>query len=189
MADNYLEKKMEEFRSRAFNSRNGYSKKSGTTLSKLLAKNRAYTQFDSKVIVRTEHLKSITEVCNKIEFLGGMQSDDFSFEYITDQEHNAQIIVKLRHRINNLPCNAAEESKGISMELASGAGNTNIPYINLGILLQSMLLRATEMGLNGNYKKIIEFNNSSSKEIEMTIEVGKGNYKCENTQISDYEQS
>ncbi len=147
MADNYLEKKMEEFRNRPMTS--GSNRKAVTPLNKLLTRNRSYSHFDSKVIVRMEHLKSITGVCGKIEFLGGMTPEDFSFEYKFDDD-TAQIIIKTNSYI------------------------ANIAYINLGILLQSMLLRATEMGLNGNCIQIEEKGDSSAREIEAAIIIGKG---------------
>lgn len=171
MADNYLEKKMEEFRNKPMSSNN--NKKVGTTLGKLLSRNRSYSQFDSKVIVRMEHLKSITEVCSKIEFLGDIKPEDFSFEYSTpsnNQTENAQIIVK----INNQKILNEGELKEVLFNKAQYGGKINLIYINLGILLQSLLLRATEMGLNGYCQKIIEKENSPLKEIEVIITIGKG---------------
>ena len=188
MADNYLEKKMEEFKNRPMNSNN--NKKAGNSLNKLLTRNRSYSQFDSKVIVRMEHLKSITDVCGKIEFIGGMKAEEFSFEYVINNDNlydntsefssaiskvnNASIVVKVNKNINNQLSSTTEESTREYTNATSIESYANLKFINLGILLQSMLLRATEMGLNGKCEKIIETDNSSGNEIEVTIAIGKG---------------
>ena len=158
MADNYLEKKMEEFRNRPMNSSASNSKKTGITLSKLLFKKRSHSELNSKVIVREEHLKSIAEVCGKIEFIGGITPDQFSFEFITtEQDKNGQIII----RLNLIETNVVSET--------DFSGYIHHASINLGFLLQTMLLRATEMGLDATCSQIIENDISNGKTIEVSI--------------------
>ena len=76
MADNYIEKKMEEFKAMppaGMALKN--SRKPATTLSKLVAANKLCKSFNNKIIVREQHLKNLIEFfkrksikifCNKI---------------------------------------------------------------------------------------------------------------------------
>ena len=153
MADNYLEKKMEEFRQRASRTSNTANRKPATTLNKLLVKNRCYTHFDNKVVVRESHLRSIAEVCNKIEFLGGMVSDDFMFDYIIDSDSNT------------------ESTSAKAFISVKASLEKEFCHINLGMLIQSIALRATEMGLNCSFLNCEE---SSNKIMEVKMTVGKG---------------
>ncbi len=60
MADNYLEKKMEEFKampSAGVASKN--SRKQATILSKLVAANKFFKSFSNRIIVREQHLKDL----------------------------------------------------------------------------------------------------------------------------------
>ena len=151
---------MEEFKSKPWSSSKTGSKPA-TTLSKLFTKNRAYTQFDSKVAVREEHLKKITDVASKIDYPGsGLKmatqesqtwQSNFTFEYQLNVQHpgtdaNAHIIIR-----------PAEQ------------GSAPLQLIDLGVLIQSMLLRATEMGLNGTCHI-----NTTATTTEAIISIGKG---------------
>lgn len=173
MADNYLEKKMEEYKARPWTTSGGKSHKTATTLNRLLVKNRKYDKFDNTVIVREEHLKSIAEVLNKIELIGNIRAEDFLIEtliYEKPLSNNYENTVN--HPIilgDNLE--QSEQSKQSEHSKQSEQSNARAFIIvnyntnqnkfiepndcaticfNLGIIAQSLLLRATEMGLNGN---------------------------------------
>ncbi len=146
MADNYLDKKLEDYKARSLAA--GTSRKALSTLSSLLLKNRSCRGYDSSFIVRDDQLRSIIEVNTK-----------------TASARNAQV---LRFR----PVNSSEAAKvlphihlgGALPELClplpgtepnafiiicSTVGENKNVYTDLGISAQSMLLRAVEMGLAG----------------------------------------
>ena len=146
MADNYLDKKLEDYKARSAAS--GVSLKTASSLNKLLLKNRSCRGYDSSFVVRDDQLRSIIDVNTK-----------------TPSARNAQV---LRFR----PVNSSEATKvlphirlggalpELSLPLPGTEPNafiiicTTVPesknvYIDLGISAQSMLLRAVEMGLAG----------------------------------------
>ena len=146
MADNYLDKKLEDYKARSAAS--GGARKAVSSLSNLLLKNRSCRGYNSSFIVRDDQLRSIIDVNTK-----------------TPSARNAQV---LRFR----PVNSSEAAKvlphirlggalpELSLSLPGTEPNafiiicTTVPenknvYIDLGISAQSMLLRAVEMGLAG----------------------------------------
>ena len=146
MADNYLDKKLEDYKARSTAS--GGVRKTAPSLNNLLIKNRSCRGYDSSFIVRDDQLRSIIDVNTKIP-----------------SARNAQV---LRFR----PVNSSEAAKvlpnirlggalpELSLPLPGTEPNafiivcTTVPesknvYIDLGISAQSMLLRAVEMGLAG----------------------------------------
>ena len=146
MADNYLDKKLEDYKARSAAS--GGARKIASSLSNLLLKNRSCRGYDSSFVVRDDQLRSIIDVNTK-----------------TPSARNAQV---LRFR----PVNSCEAAKvlphirlggalpELSLPLPGTEPNafiiicSTVPesknvYIDLGISAQSMLLRAVEMGLAG----------------------------------------
>ena len=172
MADNYLEKKMEEYKARPWSTSGSKNHKTATTLSRLLVKNRKYDKFDNTVIVREEHLKSIAGVIDKIELFGNLSAEDFLVEtLILEKSLSNKIENNMNHPIilgvNLQQSEQSEQSEQLNARaFITVKYNTNQAklldpnncattdyatiYFNLGIIAQSMLLRATEMGLNGN---------------------------------------
>lgn len=143
MADNYIEKRMEDFKAQP-----ATRPRSAMTLTRLLRKNRSYRGFDTSFRVREDQLRSIIEVAGMVPSARNQQV--LRFRPVLDDEAD----VVLRHiRLGgalpelHLPfagteprafiviCSTVEESKYVDMDL--------------GIVAQSMLLRATEMGLGG----------------------------------------
>ena len=161
MADNYLEKKMEEYKARPWTTSGGKSHKTATTLNRLLVKNRKYDKFDNTVIVREEHLKSIAEVLYKIELIGNIRAEDFLIETLI---HEKPVSNNYENTVNHpiiLGDNLEQSEQSNARAFIIVNYNTNqnkfiepndcaTICFNLGIIAQSMLLRATEMGLNGN---------------------------------------
>ena len=187
MADNYLEKKMEEYKSRPWSTSGSKNHKTATTLSRLLVKNRKYEKFDNTVIVREEHLKSIAGVIDKIELFGNLSAEDFLVETLIlekslsnkiennmnhpiilgvnlqqseqseqSEQLNARAFITVKYNTNQAklldPNNCATTDCTTTDYATTDCTTTDYAtiYFNLGIIAQSMLLRATEMGLNGN---------------------------------------
>lgn len=186
MADNYLEKKMEEFRSMPQSGASARSShKTSATLSKLVARNINFKSFNNKIIVRQQHLKDL------ISFSQNRQSNiPISFYPIIEQDKTA--------RLQNLLKKAAPEwldystpqdlpqafiiigySREESKENNKGTDLTDT-FINVGITLNQIMLRAVEMGLNASYTTDIntselaaEFNISFQPTVIVAIGKGK----------------
>ncbi len=152
MADNYLEKKMEEFKAMPSAGVAGRSSsKTAATLGKLVAKNIHYKSFDNKIIVRLQHLKELVEFSKN--------GDGLLFHPTVDPKEVSLLLEHLRVSDPNwLNYNSTENLPKAFLIL--GCGNTaadassttdSSAFINLGITLQTILLRAVEMGLNGSY--------------------------------------
>ncbi len=145
MADNYLDKKLEDYKSRSVA---GVSRKQTTTLTSLLIKNRSCRGYDSSFIVRDDQLRSIVEVNTRIPSARNAQV--LRFRMVNSSE-----AVKVLPHIRlggalpqlHLPLPGTEPNAYIVI-CTTVAPEKNV-YIDLGISAQSMLLRATEMGLAG----------------------------------------
>ena len=144
MADNYLEKKMEEYRSQSA------APKRTTTISlnRLLLLNRSHRGYDQRRVVTQEELRRIISVNTRIPSARNQQC--LRFRMVTAEEaHLVLPHIKLGGALPELHlpiegtepqafiivCSTIEENKWVDMDL--------------GISAQSMLLKATEMGLNG----------------------------------------
>ncbi len=177
MADNYLEKKMEEYKARPWSSSGSKSHKMATTLNKLLAKNRQYCIYDNIVVVREEHLRNISDVCSKIDFVGSIKQEDFVFEYIMLDEPLSESKFADNHpSVASVSKSfATTNSKAlIAIRYMKECENLQRLYLNLGILMQSMLLRATEMGLNGHCIYLEEKKLLSDERLMAVLAFGKG---------------
>lgn len=142
MADNYLEKKME-----AYLAPSQTTRKTKTSLKQLLRKNRSYRGYDPKVVVRKEHLLDIVSVATLIPQACNQQH--LRFKLIT-REQAPQLLPMLKFGAAlpelHLPFPGTAPEAFI---IICGQSETKLTYMDLGIAAQSMLLRATEMGLNG----------------------------------------
>jgi len=155
MADNYLEKRYEEVFGRSDSGRKssellqGFSLGKKATLDVLLARNRSYRGYDKSYVVHSRQLEAIVSVNTKIASSVNMQK--LRFRLVTQGPHadivNSHIRMGRALPQLNLPfpgtepqafivvCSALEETPGLD--------------IDLGISLQSMLLKAVDMGLGG----------------------------------------
>ena len=142
MADNYLEKKMEDYHSAQ------PAKRRTATLRRLLLHNRSYRGYDTSFKVREDQLHRIIEVATLCPSARNQQV--LRFRPVSGNE--ADIVLKHIRLGGALPelhlpfpdtepnafiviCSTAEESKYVDMDL--------------GIVAQSMLLQAVEIGLGG----------------------------------------
>lgn len=145
MADNYLGRKMEEYQARAAAPA---APRPQATLRRLLAKNRSYRGYDPKFHVREDQLRSIIEVNTLIPSTRNEQV--LRFRPVLEDEaaqvlphiHMAAALSEL-----HLPL-PGTEPRAFILICSTVAENRDV-CIDLGIAAQSMLLRATEMGLNG----------------------------------------
>ena len=187
MADNYLEKKMEEYRSRSI----APKRPSTVSLNRLLLLNRSHRGYDQRRTVTTEELRRIISVNTRIPSARNQQC--LRFRMVTAEEaHLVLPHIKLGSALPELHlptkgtepqafiivCSTIEESKWVD--------------IDLGISAQSMLLKATEMGLNGIC--IGAFNAQAISEAFalphtplLIVAIGKGAEEIRLTDISEQE--
>lgn len=144
MADNYLEKKMEQHRSQVQAARP--VQKGG--LSALLEKNRSTRGYDSSFIVRKDQLRRIVAVNTKVASARNRQL--LRFRIVTEDEvHKVLPHIRMGSSLPslNLPLPGTEPNAFIVVcSIEEPRPST---FIDLGISVQSMLLQAVEIGLNG----------------------------------------
>ena len=183
MADNYLEKKMEEHRALPDRKSIKAAKKSRAEgvlpLDSLLIRNRSCRGYDSNYIVSKEELLKIVEVNTKIASARNQQVLRFKLVYGTEAKEVTKAI-KLGGALPelNLPLPGTEPNAYIIICTQEPKGKW--VDIDLGISAQSMLLKAVDLGLNGiciaafNKEKICALvNGSGQMEPLLILAIGK----------------
>lgn len=188
MADNYLEKRYEE----VFGSGRTKVKKIGHNLDELLLRNRSHRGYLKDYVVKREELERIVGVCSKIPSACNQQV--LRFRLITKDSGADKVLKSIRLGAAlpelHLPFPGTEPEAFII--ICSTTAESKLVDVDLGIAIQSMLLKTVEMGLNGLC--IGAFNrNDVRQDFElpydplMIIAVGKGIEKIEITPISPEE--
>ena len=187
MADNYLDKKLEDYKARSAAA--GASRKQTTTLGTLLVKNRSCRGYDSSFIVRDDQLRSIIEVNTKIPSARNAQV--LRFRPVNSSEA-AKVLphIRLGGALPDLrlPLPGTEPNAFIII-CTTTAPDKNV-YTDLGISAQSMLLRAVEMGLAGICigafdKECIKREFSLEYEPLMILAIGRS---CEDIRLVDIDE-
>lgn len=144
MADNYLEKKMEEYRSRV----QAPSKSKVPTLNQLLLRNRSHRSYDPTRAISLDELRRIINVNTRIPSARNQQC--LRFRAVTGEENSLVLPhIKLGGALPHLHLPAAGNEPSAYIIVCSTTAEDRWVDIDLGISAQSMLLKATEMGLNG----------------------------------------
>lgn len=160
MADNYLEKKYEEFK----NSKKVVVKRTNPSLDTLFIKNRSTRGYLKEHVVRVDELENIVKVNTRIA--SGRNQQVLRFRLVTkgDEAEKVMGCVKMGAALKdmNLPLPGTEPEAFIVVCLQKGREEDRIVLVDLGISLQSMLLKAVEKGLNGLV--IMAFNKEKLKE-------------------------
>lgn len=152
MADNYLEKKMEEHKAlpdrKSFKAAKKSRAEGSLPLDSLLLRNRSCRGYDSNYIVSKEELLKIVEVNTKIASARNQQVLRFRLVYGTEAKEVTKAI-KLGGALSelNLPLPGTEPNAYIIICTEEPKGKW--VDIDLGISAQSMLLKAVDLGLNG----------------------------------------
>lgn len=185
MADNYLEKRYEE----VFGSGHTKVKRIGHTLDELLLKNRSQRGYLKDYVVRREELERIVGVCSKIPSARNQQV--LRFRLVTRDTGADKVLqnIKLGAALPELHLPLPGTEPEAFIVVMSTAPESKMVDIDLGIALQSMMLKAVEMGLNALV--IGAFNKSNvTKELVLPYEplmilaIGKGIEKIELTPIA-----
>ena len=143
MADNYLEKRAEELAAKR-----KVVVRRGASLESLLKRNRSFRGYDRSVAVTEEQLIEMVKTATWVA--SGMNAQPLRFKLVTaDEAAKVHPLVKLGAALpeEHLPHPGEEPSAYIVV--CSVVPENRIVDMDLGIAAQSILLRATEMGLGG----------------------------------------
>ena len=144
MADNYLEKRYDE----VFGKKT-VTKRVGHTLDQLLVKNRSTRGYNKEFVVRRELLEQIVAVNTKIG--SGCNRQVLRFRLVTKGDEAAKVLENIKMGAAlpelHLPFEGTEPEAFIIV--CSTTAENKLVDIDLGMSLQTMMLKATEMGLGG----------------------------------------
>ncbi|MCR5423358.1 MAG: nitroreductase family protein [Bacteroidales bacterium] len=145
MADNYLEKRYEE----VFGQGRRQVKRIGHTVDELLRKNRSCRGYKKSFTVTREMLERIVGVNTKIP--SGCNRQVLRFKLVTKDTGAEKVLANIKMGAAlpelHLPFPGTEPEAFIIV--CCEGQETKLVDIDLGISLQSMLLKAVEMGLSG----------------------------------------
>lgn len=143
MADNYLEKRMEQYRS---NQAISSAQKNG--LASLLIKNRSTRGYDASYMVRVDQLRRIVGVNCKVASARNRQI--LRFRLVTaDEAQKVLPFIRMGSGLKELQLPVEGTEPNAFIVVCSTIEPRNSTFVDLGISAQSMLLQAVEMGLNG----------------------------------------
>lgn len=185
MADNYLEKRYEE----VFGGGRTKVKRVGHTLDELLLKNRSQRGYLKDYVVKREELERIVGVCSKIPSARNQQV--LRFRLVTRDTGAEKVLrnIKMGAALPELHLPFPGTEPEAFVVVMSTVEENRMVAVDLGMALQSMLLKAVEMGLNGlvigafNPAKIAEELDLPYNPL-MVLAIGKGIEKIELTTIS-----
>lgn len=143
MADNYLGRKMEEYEAQKCAS----VRTRKVSLMSLLAKNRSTRGFDSSFKVRRDQLLSLVEAARLSP--SAMNQQVLRYRLVTEEEaHLLLPHIRLGRALPelNLPLEGCEPNAFV---VICTEQEGRFVDMDMGIVSQTMLLRAVEMGLNG----------------------------------------
>lgn len=184
MADNYLEKRYDE----VFGAGRTKVRRVGHTLDELLLRNRSQRGYLKNYQVKREELERIVGVCSKIPSARNQQV--LRFRLVTHDSGADKVLVniKLGGALPELHLPFPGTEPEAFIVVCSTVKEDRMVDVDLGIALQSMLLKAVEMGLNGIV--IGAFNKGNIvRELDLPLEplmilaIGKGIEKIELTPI------
>lgn len=145
MADNYLEKRMEQYRSRSSSPQSAKTKEG---ISSLLVKNRSTRGYDASYRVRADQLRRIVAVNTKLASARNRQP--LRFRLVTaDEAHKVLPLIRMGAGLKELNIPFVGTEPNAFIVVCSTIEPRNSTFVDLGISAQSMLLQAVEMGLNG----------------------------------------
>ncbi|MBO7261402.1 MAG: nitroreductase family protein [Alistipes sp.] len=142
MADNYLEKRMEDYRNQPATTRRVAS------LGRLLQRNRSYRGYDNKFVVRHDQLRSIIETATLCPSARNQQVLRFR-PVLSDEADKVLKHIRLGGALPELHLPFEGSEPRAFVVICSTVEESKYVDIDLGIVAQSMLLRATELGLGG----------------------------------------
>ena len=184
MADNYLGRKMEEYRARA----EAPVRRPAVTLTKLLLRNRSCRGYDPRFQVREDQLRTLIEVNTRIPSACNQQVLRFR-PVLGDEARQLLPLIRLGGALPELHLPLPGTEPNAFIVICSTLPENRYVDMDLGISAQSMLLRAVEIGLNGIC--IGAFDPARVRELLglpydplLILAVGKGAERIELTEIN-----
>ena len=146
MADNFLESRFDELRN---GRKQTIIKQVGQSLDSLLLKNRSFRGYDIQHKVSMETLKTIVGVNAKIPSARNQQV--LRFKLVTSDTGAASVLenIKMGGALPELHLPLAGTEPEAFIIVCSTTDENKLVDIDAGISVQSMLLKAVEMGLRG----------------------------------------
>lgn len=143
MADNYLEKKMEDYKAKP-----AATTKSRPSLAKLLRKNRSHRGYDPQFVVREDQMRRLLEVSRLVPSARNLQALRFR-PVLHDEAHKVLPYIRLGGALPHLKLPYEGTQPEAFIVVCSAVEPDHYVWIDLGITAQSILLQAAEIGLNG----------------------------------------
>ena len=143
MADNYLEKRYDE----VFGKKT-VTKKVGHTLDELLTRNRSTRGYHKDFVVSSDILRQIVSVNTKIG--SGCNRQVLRFKLVTKETGSEKVLenIKMGAALPELHLPFPDTEPEAFIIVCSTVGDDKLALIDLGMSLQTMSLRAVEIGLN-----------------------------------------
>lgn len=145
MADDYLGRKMEEYRARTAAPA---ARPTRATLTQLLLRNRSCRGYDPHFEVREDQLRSMIEVNTRIPSARNQQVLRFR-PVLSDEAPSVLPHIRLGGALPELHLPLPGTEPRAFIVVCATVAEDRYVDIDLGISVQSMLLRAAEMGLSG----------------------------------------
>lgn len=144
MADNYLEKRYEETLGKG----KIRVKRIGHTLDELLMKSRSYRGYNKNYVVSRAELERLIGVCSKLP--SGCNQQVLRYFLITKETGADKVLplIRMGAALPDLHLPLAGTEPEAFIICCSTVKESKLVDIDLGIALQSMALKAVEMGLN-----------------------------------------
>lgn len=142
MADNYLEKRMEDYRNQAPRA------KKVATLNKLLRRNRSSRGYDTSFEVRADQLRRIIETATLCPSARNQQVLRFR-PVLRNESDKVLKHIRLGGALPELHLPFPGTEPQAFIVICSTVEESKYVDIDLGIVAQTMLLQATELGLGG----------------------------------------
>lgn len=144
MADNFLEKRQEEYNARM----NKTLHKPQNRLIQLLKKNRSCRGYDNSFKVRADQLRQIIDVNTMIPSARNQQVLRFR-PVLADEACKVLPHIRMGSALPDLHLPLPGTEPNAFIVVCSVVPENRSVSVDLGISVQSMLLQAVEMGLNG----------------------------------------
>lgn len=166
----------------------GTAPRRGHSLAHLLTRNRSHRAYDPTFIVREDQLRRIIEVNTRTPSARNQQVLRFR-AVLSDEAAKVLPHVRMGGALPELHLPTAGTEPNAYIVICATVPETREVSIDLGISVQSMLLQATEIGLNGLC--IAAFNREAVKEVLelpydplLIVAIGRGADRIELTQIT-----
>lgn len=180
MADNYLEKRYEE----TLGSQRPKVKRVGNTVDSLLAKSRSHRGYNPAYVVSRSELERIAGVCTKLP--SGCNQQVLRYLLVTRDTGADRVLplLKMGAALPELHLPLPGTAPEAFIVCCSVVPESRLVDVDLGIALQSMALKAVEMGLNtlmiGAFDRV-RLREAFALEAEplMVLAVGKGTDRIE----------